>query len=68
MARGNDKVKYKVRSNKGKKRKGKNKDKNNGKGKGRQMKISNWVGRSSSPELCPNPDDFEERNARENLR
>jgi hypothetical protein len=66
MARGNNKVKHKVRSNR-EKRKGKNKDRN-GKRKGRQMKISSWVGRSSSPELCPDPDDLKERNARRNLR
>jgi hypothetical protein len=67
MARGNNKVKHKVRKDKGK-RKSKNKDRRNGKGKGRQMKISSWVGRSSSPELCPDPDDLEGRNARANLR
>ncbi|KAH8792783.1 hypothetical protein F5882DRAFT_487080 [Hyaloscypha sp. PMI_1271] len=66
MARGNNKVKHKVRSNR-EKRKGKNKDRN-GKRKGRQMKISSWVGRSSSPELCPDPDDLKEKNARGNLR
>jgi hypothetical protein len=34
----------------------------------RQSKLSRWLGRSTSPEFAPDPDDPDERNLRKNLR
>jgi hypothetical protein len=52
----------------GTKGKGKNMAKNKDKSKRKQAKISGWLGRSTTPELTPEPDELRERNLRKNLR